>query len=168
MSRDFIVLVGPMGSGKTTVGRLTAERLGWHFADSDTHIEERFGTSGRRLAEERGVEWLHQVEAEALFDALGGPRPAVIAAAASVVDRADVLRRLQDPAVALVLLDGDAEVLAERAGAGDHRRPIDQEAARLLAARRRRSTRPIAEMVVDVGSVTAQEAAALVVDCLAE
>jgi hypothetical protein len=80
----------------------------------------------------------------------------------------DVLRRLQDPAVALVLLDGDAEVLAERAGAGDHRRPIDQEAARLLAARRRRSTRPIAEMVVDVGSVTAQEAAALVVDCLAE
>lgn len=38
-----IVLIGMMGCGKTTVGRLLAQRLGWSFADTDAHIEESLG-----------------------------------------------------------------------------------------------------------------------------
>jgi shikimate kinase len=38
-----IALVGFMGSGKTTVGRLLAERIGYHFVDSDDEIESRAG-----------------------------------------------------------------------------------------------------------------------------
>ncbi len=146
-----------MGSGKTTVGRLVADRLDRRFVDSDAEVEERFGKNGRGLAEEHGVEWLHQVEAEILLAALGGPGTAVVAAAATTADRPDLLQRLQDPGVALVVLDGDAEVLWHRAGGGDHRRSLDLESARRLARRRRETTAPIADMVIDVGGLPPEE-----------
>src|SRR5262245_52270763 len=40
-----IILIGYRGTGKTTVGRLLAERLGWEFADADDHIEASAGRS---------------------------------------------------------------------------------------------------------------------------
>ncbi len=45
---ERVVLVGFMGAGKSTIGPLLAERLGWTFLDLDTRIEER---TGRRIAE---------------------------------------------------------------------------------------------------------------------
>src|SRR5690349_15576926 len=49
-----LVLVGLMGSGKSTVGRLVADRLGWPMVDSDEAIEARTGQSVRELWEEGG------------------------------------------------------------------------------------------------------------------
>jgi replication-associated recombination protein RarA len=40
-----LALVGPMGAGKSAVGRLLAERLGLRFADLDHEVEERSGAS---------------------------------------------------------------------------------------------------------------------------
>ena len=45
---ERVVLVGFMGSGKSTVGRILARRLGWGFVDMDERIEER---AGRRIAD---------------------------------------------------------------------------------------------------------------------
>jgi shikimate kinase len=45
---ERVVLVGFMGSGKSTVGRVLARRLGWGFVDMDERIEAR---AGRRIAE---------------------------------------------------------------------------------------------------------------------
>jgi len=53
-----VVLVGPMGSGKSTIGRLLAERLGFVVRDSDTLIEERAGAS---------ISWIFDVEGEPGF-----------------------------------------------------------------------------------------------------
>lgn len=53
-----VVLVGPMGSGKSTIGRLLAGRLGFVFRDSDTLIEERTGAS---------IAWIFDVEGEPGF-----------------------------------------------------------------------------------------------------
>ena len=53
-----VVLVGPMGSGKSTIGRLLAGRLGFVFRDSDTLIEERTGAS---------ITWIFDVEGEPGF-----------------------------------------------------------------------------------------------------
>ena len=45
ISASNIYLVGPMGVGKTTVGRSLAKSLGMEFVDSDQQIEERTGVS---------------------------------------------------------------------------------------------------------------------------
>ncbi|MDP7120196.1 MAG: shikimate kinase, partial [Arenicellales bacterium] len=44
-TRSNIYLVGPMGVGKTTIGKALAKNLGMDFVDSDESIEERTGVS---------------------------------------------------------------------------------------------------------------------------
>ena len=51
---DRLILVGMMGAGKTTVGRLLAERLGWRSFDSDAQIMEDTGHTVPELFAERG------------------------------------------------------------------------------------------------------------------
>jgi len=67
-----VFLVGFMGSGKTTVGRLLAQRLAWKFVDLDTLIEEEEGRSiaeifargGEAAFRRREQEWLRRIVAE--------------------------------------------------------------------------------------------------------
>ena len=49
-----IFLIGYRGTGKTTVARLLAERLGWTWCDADHILEERFGKTIRQIFEEEG------------------------------------------------------------------------------------------------------------------
>ena len=49
-----LLLVGFMGSGKTTVGRLLAERLGWRFVDFDDVVEKRLGLTIPEVFDRRG------------------------------------------------------------------------------------------------------------------
>ncbi|RMJ01820.1 Shikimate kinase 1 [Marinobacter litoralis] len=53
-----VVLVGPMGAGKSTIGRLLAKELGYRFLDSDRVIEERCGAN---------IPWIFDVEGEGGF-----------------------------------------------------------------------------------------------------
>ncbi|WP_303818421.1 shikimate kinase AroK [Actinobacillus minor] len=53
-----IFLVGPMGAGKSTIGRQLAQMLGMEFFDSDSVIEERAGAD---------IDWIFDVEGEAGF-----------------------------------------------------------------------------------------------------
>ncbi len=55
---DRLFLIGPMGAGKTTVGRHLAELLGYVFIDSDHEIETRTGVS---------IPWIFEMEGEAGF-----------------------------------------------------------------------------------------------------
>ena len=61
-----IYLVGFMGSGKTTVGRLLAQRLGWRFVDLDDDIEAAEGAAIRTIFEERGEAEFRRAEARAI------------------------------------------------------------------------------------------------------
>lgn len=151
-----IVLTGPMGSGKTTVGLLLAARLGRPFLDSDAQIEAEYGVSSRQLAVDRGVDWLHRAEAEELRRALRQGTPSVVAAAASVGDRQEVARWLGG-AVVSVLLVGDTDVLAARAAGGRHRRPLGMAQYRTSAGRRKRLLRRHVDLVLDVTRVSAEE-----------
>ena len=51
-----IYLIGYMGAGKTTVGRLLAERLGWHFVDLDEAFAEIHGQTPAEYIREHGIE----------------------------------------------------------------------------------------------------------------
>ena len=62
-----IALIGFMGSGKTTVGRLVASRLGYRFLDLDTLIVENARKSIREIFHEDGEEVFRQIETETLY-----------------------------------------------------------------------------------------------------
>ncbi len=61
-----LYLVGFMGSGKSAVGRLLADELGWSFADIDEDIEQAEGVSIAEIFDTRGEEEFRRIEQEAL------------------------------------------------------------------------------------------------------
>ncbi len=63
-----IVLVGPMGAGKSTIGRMLARELGFHFVDSDRLIEERCGANIPWIFDVEGEEGFRQREAAMLAE----------------------------------------------------------------------------------------------------
>lgn len=74
-----IALIGFMGSGKSTVGRLLARSIGYSFVDTDRMIEEREATSVARIFAQRGEEAFRRLEQDALA-ALAARTRVVIAA----------------------------------------------------------------------------------------
>lgn len=66
-----IHLIGPMGAGKTTIGRLLAKTLDVRFVDSDREIEQRTGVSIPMIFEYEGEEGFRRREAEVLADLCG-------------------------------------------------------------------------------------------------
>jgi shikimate kinase len=124
-----IAIVGPMGSGKTTVGTLLAAELDRPFLDSDEQILNRTGRTGRDIAERDGVTALHELEREVFFEAMAQAEPVVVAAAASVIEDEMVRDALRG--VLCVFLDAEPAILAERAAGGGRRLVTEAEAGRL-------------------------------------
>jgi shikimate kinase len=65
-----VVLVGPPGAGKTTVGRLVAARLGVAFRDTDADVEERAGRTISEIFVDDGEAVFRELERAAVADAL--------------------------------------------------------------------------------------------------
>lgn len=68
--RPYLVLVGPPGSGKTTVGTLLARRLGLGFADTDAAIVERIGTPISEMFVQQGEPAFRALEREVVAEQL--------------------------------------------------------------------------------------------------
>jgi shikimate kinase len=159
-----VVVVGSMAVGKSTVGRALAARLGRPFRDSDDDLEATRGLTGRALAEREGVDALHRWEAEHLRATLAGNQPAVVAAAASVVDDDACLAALREPFV--VWLRAPAAVLAQRIADGtrtdDQRRPLgDATVVAELETHRADRFAAVADLTIDTvadGTTTSPDA----------
>ena len=128
-----VVLVGLMGSGKTTVGRALAAALGLPFSDSDAAIERERGSTVQELADELGVEEMHELEARHLLRALEAPEPSVIAAAASTIDDPACRAALAAPGVRTIWLKAAPDVLAGRFDRQRHRPRFGRSPGDLLA-----------------------------------
>ena len=156
-----------MGSGKTTVGRLLAERLSRVFVDSDEQLARRFGLSGREIEARSGVDALHAAEVEALIEAIGADEPSVIAAAAAVADSSEALAALTGSAVAIVVLDSALDVLTHRMRAGDHRRSVSPDHFQSLTGRRRVVLSALEPAIVlDTSTATPEEAVDLIMQSM--
>ncbi|SDF10195.1 shikimate kinase [Pseudonocardia oroxyli] len=71
MSRPLLVLVGPPGSGKSTVGKVLARRLAVTFTDVDTVVEQRVGTTIADMFTTQGEPAFRAVEREVVAELLG-------------------------------------------------------------------------------------------------
>ncbi len=127
-----VVLVGLMGAGKTTIGRLLATRLGRPLVDSDHEIEAQTGRTVREIWHTDGEPAYRVLETAALRAALDSPEPAVIAAAGGVVLREENRAALAAADALVIWLDADVDVLTARATTGDHRPLLDDDPARTM------------------------------------
>jgi shikimate kinase len=168
MTLRHVVLVGLMGSGKTTVGAIVARRLGLPFRDGDALLRAVTGHTAAALRDREGSEALHRAEARVLREALASNAPAVIAAAAAVVDDPACRAALRAPGVAVAWLRADPAVLGCRfeagsPGDGAHRPVYGEDPRAFLAAQARRrascfaACRPL--IVVDTGALDPDAAA---------
>jgi shikimate kinase/3-dehydroquinate synthase len=124
-----LFLLGLPGSGKSAVGRLVADLLGWEYVDTDVSVEDRAGKSIQRVFAEDGERRFRDLESMALSDAAGRQR-VVVATGGGVVGRPAnraLMRRgghrialLVSPSVALARLTGEAE----HASSGLAERPL--------------------------------------------
>lgn len=73
-----IILVGYMGSGKSTIGRMLAEQLGSNFIDSDSAIEAQAGKTIREIFAEKGEDHFRDLE-RTFCESLADLKPSVIA-----------------------------------------------------------------------------------------
>ncbi|MCW4149693.1 shikimate kinase AroK [Halomonas sp. 18H] len=118
-----IILVGPMGAGKSTIGRLLAAEISREFLDSDHEIQARCGAD---------IPWIFDVEGEAGFRAresqmiaeLAGRSEVVIATGGGAVLREDNRRVLRDSGSVIYLYTTVSQQL--RRTAKDRNRPLLQ------------------------------------------
>lgn len=65
-----IILIGPPGSGKSTIGRAISRKLNSSFTDTDDLIESRTGTSISQIFIDKGEPWFRELEEEILEEEL--------------------------------------------------------------------------------------------------
>jgi len=157
-----LVLVGLMGSGKSSVGEHCATLLGRPFVDTDELVAATAGATVPEIFAAQGETGFRALERTAVADVCASPEPLVIACGGGAVLDPDNRRQLRDHGVVVWLRAGTDE-LARRVGAGDGR-PLLQggsPAATLarLAELRAPAYEAVAHVVVDtdgleVGAVT--------------
>lgn len=138
MSRH-VVLVGLMGSGKSTIGRALAESLGWDFVDTDRIVERREGCSVAEVFATRGERTFRTIESEVLREVLANPTRQVIATGGGIVTSEDNRRSLRDHEV--IWLKADVDTLTRRVEKSRADRPLlgDDPRTRLTELSRQRS-----------------------------
>ena len=162
-----VVLIGFMGTGKTSVGRLLAARLGCSFHDLDKKIEERCGMSIPAMFAEHGEPYFRAREKEAVYDAAGRTRLVIATGGGTVKDPENVALLRQNGILVALIADIDtilartaaygARPVLDNADAGDRRAAIAQllkersglyEGADLTVDTTGRSPLEIAEYIV--------------------
>ena len=118
-----IVLVGPMGSGKTTVGRTLAPRFGLEFIDLDQEIEKRCGVAVSLIFEIEGEAGFRAREHAALAEIVAGDGILLATGGGSVIDPAN--RELLRQRALVVWLQTTVDQQLKRL-ARDQRRPLLQ------------------------------------------
>jgi shikimate kinase len=109
-----LVLTGFMGAGKTTVGRLLADRLGWDFLDLDAYIESRAGLSIPSIFAAHGEPHFRKLESQALAAALGRDKIVLALGGGAPEILTNRLLLEQTPATATIFLDAPFPTLYDR------------------------------------------------------
>lgn len=129
-----IYVVGFMGSGKSTIGRLLAHRLGWSFFDTDEEIERAEKISIAQIFEQRGEPEFRRIEAGIVRQHvtwIERGRPAVLALGGGAFALPENRQTLEDRGVT-VWLDCPFETVSRRVAQASHR-PLARNPEELAA-----------------------------------
>ena len=164
-SNSNIYLVGLMGSGKTTIGRILAKRLDLAFMDTDREVEERTGVSIPTIFEIEGEDGFRKRESQVVEDCARMSNW-VVATGGGVVLRPENRDNLTQSGF-VVYLNVPAQILWERTRS-DKNRPllkVEDPLRKLqqLSAQRDPLYREVADLVIDGGRINAQGVMQLII-----
>ena len=159
-----VLLIGMMGSGKTTVGELLSKATGWPYVDNDALIRSQHGRTSREILAAEGKEKLREAEAGALALGLDLPPPVILGVAAGTILDAGS-RGALDAGGVVVWLRAGAEALVGRAMDAEHR-PFVEDAGRAWMVDAVRDREPlyasVADLTVDTDAGPPSEAISLI------
>ena len=162
MNGRKVILIGYMGAGKSSVGRVLAKKLNWRLLDMDEEIVRREGMAVTEIFRLHGEEAFRQMETRLLEDLLGEEEALVISAGGGLPVRQEnhlLLKRLGT----VVYLQVDKDTVVRRLQ-GDTSRPLlageelEQKVERMLKERGP-FYREAADLTVDVSGRTVEEIA---------
>jgi len=155
-----IYLVGFMGSGKSTIGRHLAHRLGWNFFDTDEEIEAAEKVSISEIFETRGEEEFRRIETTILRQHVGWierGRPAVVALGGGAFARQQNREMLENNGIT-VWLDCPLDVVSRRVAIAAHR-PLARDPEKFVALyQERRVSYQSADLQIVITGDDAEEA----------
>ncbi len=168
----LVVLIGPPGAGKSTVGALVAERLAADFVDTDALVAERAGSTISEVFIEHGEAHFRALEAAAVVEALSGTDGVVaLGGGAPMTASVDEALTGLGQRARIVFLDVGIADAAGRVGF-DTSRPLLAVNPRAtwirLMGQRRPTYERLADIIVDTAGRTADAVAAEVVAGLGE
>ena len=163
MKADNIVLVGFMGTGKSTVGRLLASKLGYEYVDTDQLIESEQGISIAELFKLHGEPYFREVESSVLRKVVSRSGQVVATGGGAVL--AEHNREAMLSGGYVVALSASKEAIIARVK-GDRARPLlqgdlEQRVEKLLTDRK--NAYDFADFMMDTSELSADEAAELIV-----
>lgn len=157
-----VLLIGMMGGGKSTIGRLLAKATGWPYVDNDELVRRSHGTTARQIVAEDGEAQMRAAEADALALGVEVAAPAVIGVGAGTILHPGNRDRLRAGGI-VVWLRADEAVLESRAMGADHRPFLDRHGGtwiRDAIAERDPLYASVADIVIDTGRMPAEESTA--------
>ena len=147
-----------MGVGKTTIGTIMSEKLGWPYIDNDYEMSKMASKSLKELAA-LDVPTLHALEEKYLWDVLSRPAPLVAGAAASAADNLDLIEALKGQCT--IYLHMPLELQQSRAGSsGVGRQAFGNDPQDLIRERYERRDpryRRVASLVIDTTGEPGQD-----------
>jgi len=148
LGRRNVYLIGPMGSGKTAVGRRLAALLGKEFFDSDAEIEKRTGVDIRYIFEKEGEVRFREREREVIADLTALP-DVVVATGGGVILEPKNRERLAATGV-VVYLETGIDTLVRRTKAGKTRPLLLGDDPRAVFETLMAVRRPLYEGIADL------------------
>lgn len=161
-----IFLVGFMGAGKTTVGRLLADRLGYEFYDLDSIIEARAGKSVQKIFAEQGEAAFRALESEAIR-CCRGMKASIVALGGGAYTFEENRRALKEIGIT-IWLDCPLEICLERVGEDSSRPLLAGPSQMKTLFERRRPDYALADLSVDAGPGGPEDVASQIASLLEE
>lgn len=159
MNAKNIILIGFMGTGKTTVGTILAKKLGWHDINTDEVIETAEEMPISSIFESKGEAYFRKAEAEALRTVLTGSEWVVATGGGAVLREENRDAMLKDGLV--VALKASPETIISRVRE-DASRPLlagNLEERVFSLLKEREQAYDFAHLSIDTDSLTAEQIA---------